>query len=147
MRLKEAGPRKAVHGSSNFWPLDVRTICGHKLEVAHHCPIHEKKNYDLAKKFLLSKLKIWRAEKKFSRHKKNFFLSNFFLIPVKTFKWDHELTILDISRMSKKINTTPLNSLCTKYVMNFYIIRILKCCSIKPSSNMHSINVQRHVPT
>ena len=29
---------------------------------------------------------------------------------MKTFKWDHELTILDTSRISKKINKTPINS-------------------------------------
>ena len=48
----------------------------------------------------------------FSKSKKNFFFNFFFLILVKTFKWDHKLTIFAISGISKFFYTSPLSSLC-----------------------------------
>ena len=48
----------------------------------------------------------------FPHPKKIFFCDFFYLIPVKTFKWDHKLSILDTFGILKKSNKTPINSVC-----------------------------------
>ena len=35
--IKEAGPRRAMEGSSNFLLVDVRTMCHYTLELADCC--------------------------------------------------------------------------------------------------------------
>ena len=75
-----AGPGKGVTLALYFWPLHIWTISGHNLELAVDCLNLEKRNYDLVKINLLSKLKIWRVEKKFSTttRKKFFFVNSFY---------------------------------------------------------------------
>ena len=110
--FKKAGTREHMDVASNFWPLDVRTICAHKLAVALHCPNLFWQDYKGISENSLY-LRKFSGEKNFFLHvKKKFFFNFFSLIPVKTFQWDHKLTIFAMFGFSKKINTTPINSVC-----------------------------------
>ena len=63
--IKEAGPRRAMEGSSNFLLWDVRSICGCNLKLADCCRTQVKKGYKGLSENLLLHKKNLGLKKKF----------------------------------------------------------------------------------